>query len=752
MTTSKRFLSLLLACLFCLGSLASCSGGNVPADDTTPSDTTLPEDTTAPVEDEKWPEIEGTVIYVDAAAEDGGDGTEEAPFKSIPEAQAKIREIKNGEGLPEGGITVLLASGNYPLMDTITFTSEDSGAEGSPITYMAAKKNEATLNGGVTLAASDFVPLTDEEKAIINDEAARDKVVKVDLSGYGFTTETIGKLYSQGNSSLGSRYEGGSGIGPAEFYVDGNRMSLSRYPNASAEDPYLRTGSTDKVTKFDILSIFEFEAPAMAIKERGINWNLDDLWAFGYFCQDWSDASVPVAEMNIETLSVTLAQEQYYGIRTTKRFCFFNILAETDEPGEYYIDRENLVLYFYPTEDFENSEITMSLSVNNMVNAKELSYVTFSGINFTSTRAHGLVLSSTDHITIEDCKIYDISRDAINLSGTNALIQNNEIYQIGYNAINISGGVIETLTESGHMIYNNKIHDWGQICKTYMHAVDIRGCGTTVSHNEFYNAPHTAIRYVGPKNIIEYNEIYNVCMDSGDCGAIYAMRSFDHYGSIIRYNLIHDIGRQGTAALGIYWDDGLSGQTAYGNIIVNTSSDGMNIGGGRDNVIENNLFINWVFSNYAIQYDTRARDYADDIGSGQEEQTVNMANRLAELQKQQEWLDAFPGYGDIIPYTYDYSGDRDDPRLSCNAAHSTVRNNIACQVRDVASSRYYFAEWISEEDLQGIYENNMEIHDPDHTLIPGYENGDFTIAEDSEVFANGFVRIPIEEIGRVTND
>ena len=123
---------------------------------------------------------------------------------------------------------MLLASGNYPLMDTITFTSEDSGAEGSPITYMAAKKNEATLNGGVTLAASDFVPLTDEEKAIINDEAARDKVVKVDLSGYGFTTETIGKLYSQGNSSLGSRYEGGSGIGPAEFYVDGNRMSLSR--------------------------------------------------------------------------------------------------------------------------------------------------------------------------------------------------------------------------------------------------------------------------------------------------------------------------------------------------------------------------------------------------------------------------------------------------------------------------------------------------------------------------------------------
>ena len=167
MKISKRILSLFLACLFCLSSLAACSGSNTPGPDTEPSDTTGPSSSV------KWPEVEGTVIYVDAAAEDGGNGTKEAPFKNVPDAQAKIREIKSGEGLPEGGITVLLASGNYPLMDTITFTAEDSGAEGRPITYMAVKKNEATLTGGVALDPADFVHLDENELSTIKNPAAQ---------------------------------------------------------------------------------------------------------------------------------------------------------------------------------------------------------------------------------------------------------------------------------------------------------------------------------------------------------------------------------------------------------------------------------------------------------------------------------------------------------------------------------------------------------------------------------------------------
>ena len=107
---------------------------------------------------------------------------------------------------------------------------------------------------------------------------------------------------------------------------------------------------------------------------------------------------------------------------------------------------------------------------------------------------------------------------------------------------------------------------------------------------------------------------------------------------------------------------------------------------------------------------------------------------------------------EILVDNNNYEGDRNDYMLSCNAGNSVVRNNIACSTDGSSYTRFFFTDWIGEEDMNGISENNIEVHDPDHTFIPGYENGDYTIAEDSEVFATGFVRIPIEEIGRVTNE
>ncbi len=103
-------------------------------------------------------------IYVDANAKDGGDGSEAAPYRSIPEAQAKIREIKAGEGLPSGGVTVLVKDGEYKVTEPITFTEEDSGTEDCPITYVSENEFGAVITGGIILSAEDFEPLSAEEK------------------------------------------------------------------------------------------------------------------------------------------------------------------------------------------------------------------------------------------------------------------------------------------------------------------------------------------------------------------------------------------------------------------------------------------------------------------------------------------------------------------------------------------------------------------------------------------------------------
>ena len=767
MKKNYRVLSFLLACIFFISLLASCSGGDAPdhtaSDDTVPDHTvpdhtvpdhtvpdytvpdyTVPDDTTTPAT-VNWPEVEGKVIYVDAMAAEGGNGSMSAPYASIADARTKIRKIKSAGALPKGGITVLVASGEYDIKNGISFTEKDSGTKTSPIKYMSAEKGGAVLNGGVTLSAYDFEPLSDEEKALLNDETAGEKILKVDLGKYGMTVADLGVLHNYGFASPKSD----NTTGYSELFINGERMTLARYPNADAATPYLRTGIGDGSTTFRLCTLYKFEEQAVAIKDRSLNWNIDDLWAFGYFIYGWADSAVKVANLDAETLTVTLAQAPNYGIELVKPFYFYNIFAEMDVPGEYYIDRENLLLYVYPTENFEDSVISVSFTNDNLISLLDASYITIDGFELTGSRTNGVVISG-DNITVQNCTISDVRYDAVRVTGTNINVLNNEICYIGESGIIANGGNAETLTSAGIIIYNNYIHHWAQVGRTYESGIELGGCGVVASHNELHDAPHQAITWKGPNHIIEYNEIYNVCLDTDDCGALYSGRRYDWYGVIIRYNFIHDVGASGARAHGIYLDDALSGQTVYGNIIANVSGRGIMVGGGRDNVIENNLIVNT--ANNPLFVDTRARD---GMLNGEENlhYSVDMPSKLVKMQAQDAWLNAFPGYGDIIPYSIDYAGDPDDPMLSCNPGNNTIRMNMCYTVgvkRFIWEGNPNVGNRISSEAVSmGTVENNYEITDLEHAQFPGYENGDYTLAGDAEAYRHGFESLPFEEMGRI---
>ena len=52
--------------------------------------------------------------------------------------------------------------------------------------------------------------------------------------------------------------------------------------------------------------------------------------------------------------------EKYY---TEPYYRFENVPEELDEPGEYYIDRQSGMLYFYPPEDApKDSVLTITMS------------------------------------------------------------------------------------------------------------------------------------------------------------------------------------------------------------------------------------------------------------------------------------------------------------------------------------------------------------------------------------------------------
>lgn len=75
---------------------------------------------------------------------------------------------------------------------------------------------------------------------------------------------------------------------------------------------------------------------------------------------------------------------------------------------------------------------------------------------------------------------------------------------------------------------------------------------------------------------------------------------------MLRYNRISRLGGGPFRPSGIYWDDGLSGQTAYGNIFIGVPGPSIMIGGGREITAVGNLIVRC--DHAAIEYDDRYRD------------------------------------------------------------------------------------------------------------------------------------------------
>ncbi|MBN2980838.1 hypothetical protein [Cohnella algarum] len=159
---SKRFLAALLVFALALGGLPAPSG--------------------------QAQEGAAKAFYVAPNGSDSNSGGPNDPFRTLEAARNAVRSLKNGEGLPAGGVTVYLREGTYPRSESFELTEEDSGTAESPIVYRAYPGETVRLSGGANLDRTGFEPVADPAvlQRII-DPAARGKVVRFDLAAHGLT-------------------------------------------------------------------------------------------------------------------------------------------------------------------------------------------------------------------------------------------------------------------------------------------------------------------------------------------------------------------------------------------------------------------------------------------------------------------------------------------------------------------------------------------------------------------------------------
>lgn len=686
-------------------------------------------------------------FYVAVDGDDGNDGSLEHPFATIERARNAVRAT---DKTALDGITVAIKAGDYRV-SSVEFTSVDSGTAACPITYCAYGDGEVVLNGGISISGKDFGRISDEKMLSRLSENARKKVVCIDLKKYGITAEQYGKIYAIGSYNTASQYDGDyTGNLYCELFVNDKRQTIARYPNEGwlYTERVIKTGlgresdgAATAVPNWESIRNPESDVYEISKELAGRihSWEtLDDVWMFGFWKYDWADASTLIGSFNYDKRELSPKFVSVYGTKKGAPYYFFNVFEELDSEEEWYLDRSNGIIYLYPSNDFASATVDLTLTTKPIINANA-DFLTFEGLTVKGTRGDGISVNG-NNVAVKNCLIKNIAGNAVVISGSNNLVSENEITRTGKGGIIISGGNRETLEAGNSKADNNLIHDWSEIYLTYQPAVTLGGVGNICSHNEMFNSPHEAITYSGNNHIIEYNIIHDVCLLSDDAGAIYSGRRWDWYGTVIRYNCIYDLGENGHTPDGIYMDDALSGQTIYGNLLINVPKIGIHLGGGRDLNVKNNIVINT--NDRSISYDQRAIDgvnggwFTSSLPGGS-----MWTNLYASPWKTELWQRTYPQTAKIN----DNFDDKDNPDFAPNPSYSTVSGNLIINARknigSISDAANKYSD-ISGNAVLRLTKLNAVFNSP--------ETGDYTLKENSEVYKliPDFENLPIDEMGR----
>jgi len=565
-----------------------------------------------------WASVAEVTLFVAPDGSDAHAGTADEPFKSLERARDEIRALKARDGLPEGGIAVNILPGLYPVRGTFELTAEDSGSPTAPITYRAAGPEAPRFHGGVRL--TEFALVEDEAVLARLPESARGKVWVADLAASGVEAPIP---FERGGFGSGRGFQ----TYPAmELFVDGEPMNVARWPN----EGFVKTGEVPgplTVVGWDNRpgaehGRFRFE------HERLSRWADEPSgWLYGYWYWNWADSYERIERIDLEKQEISLAEPWHrYGYRENQRFYALNMLSELDATGEWYLDVENSRVYIYPKVDLNEAVVELSVAGERLMQVTGASHLRFEGIVWECGAADGVRIQGGEDCRLEGCTIRRMAGNGLEIAGGRGhVVRSCDIFSTGRGGIVLSGGDRKTLTSGEHLVENCHIHHLSRIDHTYTPGILLSGVGNQVRNNLIHNVLSSAMRVGGNDHLIERNEVHSVVLESDDQGAVDMWGDATYRGIVFRHNYWHHLGNwQGkgehasSERAGIRLDDAISGVLIEGNVFhracaTPTWFGAVQIHGGKDNIIDGNLFVDCGAAVSFTPYgDNRWRDFIAD--------------------------------------------------------------------------------------------------------------------------------------------
>jgi len=724
-------------------------------------------------------------FYVATNGNDGWSGTiaepnekdTDGPVATLYGARRAVREYKEKNGLDKP-ITVLVRDGKYFLEQTFILRSADSGSRECPVTYKAYPGEKPIISGGRKL--ENWKPYSGR---ILQCEVPQAKGGKWKFR----------QLFCNGQRQIRARFPNFDAENPicggwafVEEPVDYGNYEYTRSKHEGADYNYMREefeGGRNNAFRYKTGTL-----PTRLAKPSEAEVTI-------FPGPGWLRETIPVKSIDYSERIIVLEREPWtvnivpwffaeMVFRSWNRFYIENVLEALSGPGQWCLDNEEGIVYFWPGQDSIDDCEVVAPALDCLFDLAGACWVTISGLTFTETlggdsmhhsylSGYGAMLprqglrycgdamhmTGASHCRIEKNHFYAVGGNAIYLHSYNRrnVISRNEISCAGANGVCVLGSNVRH-PESNEII-DNEIHHCGRL-HTYVAGVFMGVCNhTIVAHNYIHHMPHHGINLgsngIG-RNIIEYNEIRHVCEQAHDATAINSWgdvpqndikKDAERCGHIIRYNLIRDIisycvdetkGQMvpftGSIS-GIYLDDCTSNCLVYGNIIIRTGY-GVYLHNGKNNLIENNIIINC----------TNAFGYADGVsGRAGNSHLIGFARGLHICRN----IVYSSGKETILHFLHWFNshkwddlliGRSDNNIFYCKSGQYRIEDK-ADVLGDIACKGY-----ISFEDWQkkAGHDENSVIAEP---LFVDAEKDDFNLKPDSPALALGFQPIDIKRIG-----